>query len=77
MKRLLKITMVGACYPSSGGRRGWHRSAGFCHAFVEGEARPRYYSEDHCINSIVADLKVQGVDTSEFEQTSKLNLKFS
>lgn len=59
--KLLSISMVGAAY-----KRGV-RVSGWCHAFIEGESKPRYYSEEHAINSIIADLKTKGVDTAEFE----------
>ena len=68
MKKLLSIRSVGASYPSSGGRRGWHRSAGFNHAFIEGEKYPRYFSEDESWSSISGKLKAEGVDTAEFDK---------
>jgi hypothetical protein len=68
MKKLLSITFHGERWPSGMGRRGWHRFAGFAQAFIKGEDRPRYFTEGHCTNSIVAALKAEGVDTAEFER---------
>ena len=58
--------MVGAAYKSNG-----MRMPGWCHAFVEGEKHPRYYSEDACPDSIVADLEAKGIDCAEFKEAIK------
>ena len=68
MKKLLRIHSVGGSYPSSNGRRGWRYSAGFNHAFIEGEDRPRYYPENMSWLDISEDLKSKGVDTGDFDR---------